>query len=691
MAEDKTAPQRDQTSRPCGSLKPRRRRNRKVFSCTECSRRKQKCDRSFPCSTCIFRNKQSACHYEDESATKQKLLEESTNASSNDGGSFGVIRLEPESIAQVSAFGFAKPNGNNTTLGIFRKIWGHNLDSCSFLSKFTLTAIDNSGIREKYKSLIRLLPSKLIVGHLVKTFFCEVNHQYYPLDEGIFQDHLKDWNNLSFSTLNSAPLELSGNMQFFPALLFQCLALALQFQPLEYEPGLESLKYAVGMSFDDVASEYSQSGVSVMALLGKRHATLITVQAGFLRTAFLKNYGMVPESWHSLSQTIRDAQEIGLQGSMTECEQPSEKSEDILENRWLEQLRRRVWLILSWWDIDMAMLLGRPTIMDRRDGKTPFPIDSPIPKNRREVAPVPRTVSDPPTPLSTLLWTSELSAPLWDISILEKEDPHRVDFAKVEKMHRQINQISLYCPPYFRTHNLDTTFDDHPDCHWLPHARSNLQGNAAFTLMALHRPYIFTNSSSRNLALKAGLEVLDAQQTLFNLLASTRCKMFCLGLRTFDAIILIATIYILYPSENKDELGDSLQHFEWAMERFNVMGDRHAMAKAALGVLKAVHVRLKKALLPTPGSASASESSSSSVSMTPNFGFSAIAPPQPIKDLLNNDLSTISEENFVEPQLANIVRDGLYNPDAAYETEMWQFNSGFCNDRFRGYMNDYNS
>jgi len=35
------------------------------------------------------------------------------------------------------------------------------------------------------------------------------------------------------------------------------------------------------------------------------------------------------------------------------------------------------------------------------------------------------------------------------------------------------------------------------------------------------------------------------------------------------------------------------------MERFHVMGDRNAMAKAALGVLKAIHVRLKKALIPT--------------------------------------------------------------------------------------------
>ncbi|KAH8667940.1 hypothetical protein BGZ60DRAFT_528284 [Tricladium varicosporioides] len=684
MAEDKPSPQKEQIPRPCGTLKPRRKRKRKIFSCTECSRRKQKCDRSFPCSNCIIRNKQLACHYKNESVTGQQLLEEGK------GESLEAIKLESESIAQVSAFGFAKPNGNNnTTLGIFEKIWSHNTDPHSLISKFT--TIDINGIREKYRSLIRQLPSKIIIETLVKTFFREVNHQYYSLDEGIFRDHLKDWNNLTFSTLKNAPLELSGDMQFFPALLFQCLALGLQFQPQEYDPNLESLKYAIGMSLDDVASDYSQSGFSIMALLGKRHVTLIAVQAGFLRTAFLKNYGMVPESWHSLSQTIRDAQEIGLQKGIREWGKPNEKPEDVLENQWLDQLRRRVWLILSWWDIDMAMLLGRPTTIDRRDEKPPFPIDAPIPRNRREVAPAPRTESDPPTPLSTLLWTSELSAPLWDISVLEKEDPHQKDFAKVEKMHGLINQISSYCPPYFRVHNPDTTFDNHPDCYWIVNARSNLQSNAAFTIMALHRPYIFTNPPSRTLALKAAIEVLGAQRTLFNLLVSTRYKMFCLVLRTFDAVVLIAAIYILYPFENRDDLDDSLQHFEWAMERFHMMGDRNTMAKAALGVLKAIYVRLKKALLPVLEPMSGGEPLSTGVNTAPNFDFSSIAPPQPVNDLLYNNLSTIGESTRVEPQSANIDGGGLFNPNIICETEIWQFDGDFRNDSFWGFMNDYNS
>lgn len=80
------------------------------------------CDRSNPWSNCFVRNKQSACHYKDNSASKEQLLEESTNLSLADGGSLWVIKLKSKSIAQVSAFGFAKPNGNNNTTRSFRKI-----------------------------------------------------------------------------------------------------------------------------------------------------------------------------------------------------------------------------------------------------------------------------------------------------------------------------------------------------------------------------------------------------------------------------------------------------------------------------------------------------------------------------------------------------------------------------------------
>jgi hypothetical protein len=212
-----------------------------------------------------------------------------------------------------------------------------------------------------------------------------------------------------------------------------------------------------------------------------------------------------------------------------------------------------------------------------------------------------------------LLWSAELSAPLWDIFNLEKEDPNQNNFSKVEMMHKLIKQISLHCPPYFRATNPDTSFDSHPDCYWLPRCRPLFQNSAAFTIMALHRPYIFTNAASRTAALRAGLDILRAQRTFFNFLDAAHYKMHSLVLNTFDAVVLVAAIYILHPSENREDLDDSLQHFDWAMERFQVISVRNSMAGGALNVLRAINVRLKKALAkPLPQTYSSNSSIASS-------------------------------------------------------------------------------
>lgn len=58
----------------------------------------------------------------------------------------------------------------------------------------------------------------------------------------------------------------------------------------------------------------------------------------------------------------------------------------------------------------------------------------------------------------------------------------------------------------------------------------------------------------------------------------------------------MASIYILFPKESPEYVQSAIQHFGWSVERFEAMSDRNALAKAALGVLRAIYVRLKKSL-----------------------------------------------------------------------------------------------
>lgn len=359
----------------------------------------------------------------------------------------------------------------------------------------------------------------------------------------------------------------------------------------------------------------------------------------------------------------------------------------------------------------MAIILGRPTTIDPRDGMPKLPIDAPVPKDRRKVAPARRLESDPPTPLTMLLWSAETSAPLWAIFNLEKEDPHQNNLEKVKQMHADIKIIRKHTPAFFRTEDPDTRFDQHPDCYWLPRARPTFQNSVAFTIMALHRPYIFTNSNSRTEALHAALDILAAQQTIFKLILVKDYKMFHLVLNTFDAIILVAAIYILHPSENTADLDTTLQHFNWAVERFQKMDGLNSMANSALGIVTLVYTRLKKALseyttdvkllpppttssVPTPESSSTtsesyrtshnSVSSTStlsgstawepyppSMSMPQSFDYSSMAPLQPMHDLVFGDLSTIGNNNMMGTDLRGMTTQGLMDANA------WQFEGDF--------------
>lgn len=58
----------------------------------------------------------------------------------------------------------------------------------------------------------------------------------------------------------------------------------------------------------------------------------------------------------------------------------------------------------------------------------------------------------------------------------------------------------------------------------------------------------------------------------------------------------MASIYILFPKENPEFVSAALQHFQWAVERFETMAERNRLAASARGVLHAIHTRLKKAL-----------------------------------------------------------------------------------------------
>lgn len=327
-------------------------------------------------------------------------------------------------------------------------------------------------------------------------YFRDFNWIYATLDHAHFQSQLSAFHSLSFSVLSS-PSAVPHELRPFPALLFQMCAIALLTVPAEGHKDFDGLKYAGGMSLEDLAAEYSDLGVQVLQVLGKRGMSLNTVVAGFLRGSYLKYCGLVTESWHAVQEAVRDGIEVGLH-----------------RGQYGGDIGRRVWMTLVVWDVHMACVLGRPTTIGL-DVVDQVKLPSEDGKGNKG--------GEMPTPLGRALYVFraiKLMREILDLEKLGANGPRE----RVDELHRELQEIGQEMPGWLRLKKPDKTWDDNPECAWLPAARVLTPQILTFELMALHRPYVFTRRDSRKEALKASLEMLDAQRLHFAMLKRNMYK-----------------------------------------------------------------------------------------------------------------------------------------------------------------------
>jgi hypothetical protein len=289
------------------SKPPPRKRRRVVISCLDCHKRKQRCDRKLPCTNCVSRGKQASCRYEtgtplsrDQPGRKGSGQLSSADRSPSDGGNINPIPIKP------ADFGYSNSApGAASTLGFLKKIESVGATALSQVQAANDEG-EHYGSRERYKSLVRHLPARTFVERLVNIYFSDFNWMYFALDEAEFHEHLEQWYQLPFHLLsNAGPQGIEPVLRSFPALLFQVLGTSLLALTDENEEHFVSLKYAGSMTFEDLAMEYSETGVAILSLLGKRQMTVTTVLAGWVRAAFLKYTGQVTEAVSAVELLLR--------------------------------------------------------------------------------------------------------------------------------------------------------------------------------------------------------------------------------------------------------------------------------------------------------------------------------------------------------------------------------------------------
>lgn len=156
--------------------------------------------------------------------------------------------------------------------------------------------------REDVQGLIAKLPPRPVIDALIDFFFDDVNWHYFILERFYFDSLLSRWpptqeiKALSYLTIAGLSMEI----RYFPALLFQVIALSLQFLPTDSDILAKSPAVEVSTS-----QTYSDLGDKLLSLLGRPGLALAAVQADFLRSSWLKNCGRGVEAWYTVGSAIR--------------------------------------------------------------------------------------------------------------------------------------------------------------------------------------------------------------------------------------------------------------------------------------------------------------------------------------------------------------------------------------------------
>lgn len=543
---------------------------------------------------------------------------------------------------------------------------------------------------QKYKRLVRRLPSQTVVNSLVQTYLTLVNWQYDLLDGIMFQEQLKAWWNVSYVDLQENLTTMAAEVLVFPALLFQVLAQALLFHSPR-DKTITDLLIMPNMTYHDLAVEYSDTGADVLALLGKGGITTTTIQAGLLHASFLKSSGKVIEAWHTLGATIRDAQEIGLHTGRNGYEQYLRDPEG--EMQCLSVAGHKLWMVLHIWDAHMAVVLGRPMATNLQLDSFAHTIGDE--KWRRELLLHWQTEDEPPRPFDVIMAGYTVAYRYFqDIHHLEHDGTNPEHKLAVEHIHATIISNLEILPSWCRLENPSTKFDSVYGCEWLPAAREGLYSLIHLVLLTLHRPHVFSDSNSRVEALKAGTSILCAQERLFKQSESHRWNIFTPVYASFDAIVLIAAICLGFPDEDREQRVECIQVVARGIQMLEIIGRSNYMAQSAHGVASSLYHRLMHRLGIPESTDSADKMISSSKQIFPESrrkspdpaftdpSFEAISPPCPIHDLFDDHLSSA--------QTSSSGRSDRLPMDSFVEniTGNWNFEGDFSDDSFWGFLNE---
>ncbi|KAF2104194.1 hypothetical protein NA57DRAFT_70411 [Rhizodiscina lignyota] len=444
--------------------------------------------------------------------------------------------------------------------------------------------------QQRAADIIQRLPSPEIMNELVHNFFNEVHWFYIMPDKDLFTEDLSRW--LAAYPHGSKIETFTKDMEAFPAVLFQILALSLHFTTPDCTAA-DTLAVRDPTSSDRLSRYFSDAGMELLDTLGRHNPSIMFVQADFLRTAWLKNCGRSTEAWQTLGTAIRQAQELRLhrKGKLKKYSTDEEEQRAM----WYDEYKSRLWAGLFAWDSLLAWVQGRSRRIHIND------CDVPPPRDRCSATKMTRFISqnkndskDRDPVITGLLFHYTISQLVHNMRDAHVERDLGEKYDSVRQLHQEVLSLLENLPDILSPYKTNTSWDAAmPN---LPRQREQLFSLTHHTLMGLHRAQIANHVESRTEFTNSAMLCLESQERFFRMTPRHQYRLYGLMYYTIDAAIMLSAITVTYPPEDpvlRRRTSDNLQK---AIERLELMKDCNPTATSGLKLINRCYQKVRDVL-----------------------------------------------------------------------------------------------
>lgn len=198
---------------------------------------------------------------------------------------------------------------------------------------------------------------------------------------------------------------------------------------------------------------------------------------------------------------------------------------------------------------------------------------------------------EPPSSFTPHLFQYAISQHAHEVMSLGAHKKNFIDYALIQSTHDRILSLLSGLPPVHRPMNPDTSWDaSYPH---IPKQRQQISTAANSFLMALHTPHARTHAASRHAATQAALATLDAQERLFDLMATSYSSIYALCIYTLGAGIFLSVTILEYPPADMGVLHEMLRAIRKAIHRLELAQERVSLAGPGSRLLKLCYQKMQ--------------------------------------------------------------------------------------------------